>query len=322
METRANHVWVGAVTLGLLALIAAVILWIARINDGGRHEYDIFFKQSVDGLSRGSGVTFSGVPVGQVVEIELWKKDPSFVRVRIAVEKGSPIQLGTTATIQGSFTGVSNIQLEGASKDAPVLSCKGELAQACPEGVPVIPTKRGGLGELLNSAPVLLERLATLTERLSQVFSDKNLAAIDGILANTNRMTGGLADATPEFRATLMELQGTLVDARKALAAFESTTMATNETLNGEGKAMLVQFRQSLKSIETVANQLNGLVGDTRPAARQLQANTLPQAEAAIRDLRASTKALRDLTEKLTNEGAGSLLGGQRLPDYKPGRNR
>ena len=322
METKANHVWVGAITLALLALVAAVILWIARLNEGGRHEYDIFFKQAVDGLSKGSAVNFSGVPVGQVNQIELWSKDPSFVRVRIAVEPDVPIRVGTTATIQGSFTGVSTIQLEGASKDAPELTCEGEAAKAaCPEGVPVIPTKRGGLGELLNSAPVLLERLATLTERLTLVFSDKNLASLESILANTDRMTGGLADSTPQFRATMAELQGTLIDARKALIAFETTTMATNETLNGEGKAMLVQFRQSLKSIEVVANQLNGLVGDSRPAAKQLQATTLPQAEAAIRDLRASTKALRDLTEKLNNEGAGSLLGGQRLPDYKPGRN-
>ena len=119
----------------------------------------------------------------------------------------------------------------------------------------------------------------------------------------------------------MAELQLTLVDARKALAAFELTTMETNQTLNGEGRAMLVQFRQSLKSIEVVANHLGGLVSDSRPAAKQLQSNTLPQAEAAIRDLRASTKALRDLTEKLNNDGAGSLLGGQRLPDYKPRRN-
>lgn len=320
METRANHVWVGAVTLGLLALIAGVILWVARLNEGSRKEYDIFFKQSVDGLSRGSSVNFSGVPVGQVTEIELWRKDPGFVRVRIAVEEGVPVRVGTTATMQGSFTGVSIVQLEGASRDAPELTCKGEQDPACLEGVPVIPTKRGGLGELLNSAPVLLERLATLTERLTLVFSDKNLAAINGILSNTDRMTGDLANTTPQFRAVMAELQLTLVDARKALAAFELTTLETNQTLNGEGRAMIVQFRQSLKSIEVVANQLGGLVNDSRPAAKQLQSNTLPQAEAAIRDLRASTKALRDLTEKLNTEGAGSLLGGQKLPDYKPER--
>ena len=69
------------------------------------------------------------------------------------------------------------------------------------------------------------------------------------------------------------------------------------------------------------AKDLNGLIGDTRPAARQLQANTLPQAEAAIRDLRSTTKSLRDLTEKVNSGGAGSLLGGQKLPDYKPRGN-
>ncbi len=321
METKAKHVWVGAVTLGLLALILAVIVWIARLNESNKQEFDIFFKQSVDGLSKGSAVSFQGVAVGQVTELELWTKDPGFVRVRIAVEKGTPIRVGTTATMQGSFTGVSNIQLEGADKNAPELSCKGEQAGACPEGVPVIPTKRGGLGELLNSAPVLLERLATLTERMSLVFSDKNLAAFDGILANTNRATAGLADSAPQMRATLAELQLTLVDARKALAGFEQVAGTTNNLLDGETRQMIVQFRQSLKSIEVAAANLNGLIGDTRPAARQLQANTLPQAEAAIRDLRSTTKSLRDLTEKVNSGGVGSLLGGQKLPDYKPRGN-
>ncbi len=321
METRANHVWVGAVTLALLAVIIVAILWIARLNEGNKNEYDIFFKQSVDGLSKGSAVSFQGVAVGQVKQIELWPKDPSFVRVRIAVDKDTPIRIGTTATMQGSFTGVSNIQLEGASKDAPKLTCKGEQAGACPEGVPVIPTKRGGLGELLNSAPVLLERLATLTERLTLVFSDKNQASLERILSNTDRMTAGLADASPQFKATMAELQLTLADARRALTGFEQVAGTTNNLLNGETRQMIDQFRLSLKSIERTSDNLNGLVGDARPAAKQLQNTTLPQAEAAIRDLRSSTKALRDLTEKLNNDGAGSLLGGQKLPDYKPKGN-
>ncbi len=317
METRANHVWVGAVTLALLALVAATILWIARLNEGNKHDYDVFFKQSVDGLSKGSSVSFQGVAVGQVKEIELWPKDPSFVRVRIAVNKDTPIRVGTTATMQGSFTGVSNIQLEGANRNAPELTCKGELAGACPEGVPVIPTKRGGLGELLNSAPVLLERLATLTERMTMVFSDKNQASLERILVNTDRLSGGLADATPQFRATMAELQLTLADARKALVTFEATTGIANDVLNGEGRQMIAQFRKTLRSVEKTSDNLDQLVGDVRPAAKQLQDTTLPQAEAAIRDLRASTKALRDLTEKVNNDGAGTLLGGQPLPDYK-----
>ena len=41
-------------------------------------------------------------------------------------------------------------------------------------------------------------------------------------------------------------------------------------------------------------------------------------AEATLRDLRATSKALRQVTEKIENQGAGALLGGPKLPDYEP----
>ena len=319
METKAKNVWVGVVSLALLALLAFAIVWMARLGEGSRHEFDIFFKQSVDGLAKGSSVTFSGVPVGQVKQIELWEKDPSYVRVRIAVDKEVAIRVGTTATMQGSFTGVSNIQLEGASKDAPLITCGTQDRRAsCPEGVPVIPTKRGGLGELLNSAPVLLERLATLTERFTEVLSDKNQASMQNILANTDRLTGGLADASPEMRKTLQELQGTLVEARGALAGFQQIAGSTDRMMNEDIRPLVGQANNSLKSIDRASTELNGLLGDMRPGAKRLSEQTLPEAEAAIRDLRATTKALRGMTEKLNEQGAKGLIGGQQLPDYKP----
>ena len=184
METRANHVWVGAVTLLILGALALFIVWLARLGGGAQNEYDIFFKQSVAGLANGSSVDFAGVPVGQVNQIELWDKDPEFVRVRIKVKESVPILVGTTATIQGSFTGVSTITLDGARTGAPPISCE---TTACTEGVPIIPpTTGGGFGAVLASAPLLLERLATLTERLTMLLSDRNQEEISQILANTN----------------------------------------------------------------------------------------------------------------------------------------
>ena len=315
METRANYVWVGAVTLAVLAALALFVVWIARWGEGAQKDYDIFFKESVSGLANGSQVAFAGVPVGQVSQIALWDKDPEFVRVRISVKEEVPILVGTAATIQGSFTGVSTILLDGARSGAPPISCE---TTACTEGVPIIPPKDGGLNALLSNAPLLLERLATLTERLTQLLDDENQGEIAGILANTNQMTADLAQAAPQFEATMAELQVTLREASEALDEFEKVTASTDRLLNQEGAALADQLRTTLKQAGNASEELQGVLAEARPATKQLTESTLPAAEATLRDLRATSKALRDVTEKIDEKGAGALLEGQPLPEYEP----
>ena len=315
METRSNYVWVGAVTLVLLAVLAAFIIWLSRLNQGDTKQYDIFFDQSVDGLAKGSAVTFSGVPAGQVELIELWKKNPQFARVRIKIDDDIPILVGATATIQSSFTGVAKIQLDGSRVGAKPITCE---TTACPEGKPVIPPKAGGLGQLLSSAPVLLERLTTLTDRLNELLGDKNQASIAGILANTDRLTKNVADASPQIEGTLAGLQETLKTANSSLAEFQKTMKSANSLIDGQGKQIAQQLKETLAAADTAAKSLQAALDDTRPAAHQFATTTLPSAEATLRDLRATSEALRKVTEKLDNQGAGAVLGGKGLPEYKP----
>jgi phospholipid/cholesterol/gamma-HCH transport system substrate-binding protein len=315
METRANHLWVGAVTLVLLAMLAAFIVWIARLGEGKQDEFDIFYGQSVSGLAQGSQVSFAGVPVGQVTEIALAKGNPEFVRVRIKVRSDVPILVGTQATIQASFTGVSTILLDGARKDNPEITCE---TTACPEGRPVIPPGRGGFGEIVANAPLLLERLATLTEQLNIILGPDNQEEIAGILRNSNRLTGGLADATPELTANLKQFQETMKEFNETLDAVEKVALSTDDLINKEGSPLAEELRGTLKSANAALASLSATLEDTRPAARQLRTTTLPAAEATLQDLRATSRALRSITEKLESEGAGALVGGKSLPDYKP----
>lgn len=312
METRANHIWVGIVTILLLAALAALLIWIARISQHQQNEYDIFFKQSVDGVVKGSTISYSGVPAGQVKDIALWEKDPSFVRVRIKVDQKVPILQGTSASLQGSFTGITTIQLAGAVKGAPLITEPG------PAGVPVIPTRRSGLGELLSNAPLLLERLASLTERMTLLLSDKNQKSFGNILANAETLTGNLAAASPEVKRALAELQITLKQATVTLASVDKLAGSADGMINDQGNGIAKQLRQTLGSAQAAADELQATLTDVRPAARKLHEHTLPAVEAAARDFGAAAKSLREVTDKITDRGVSSIVGSPRLPDYKP----
>jgi phospholipid/cholesterol/gamma-HCH transport system substrate-binding protein len=323
METRSNHVLVGSVVLILLAVLALFIVWLARLGGGHEREYDIFYKQSVDGLSAGSAVNFSGVPSGQVKEIAFWKPDPSLVRVRISVKDEVPILEGTTASIQGSFTGPSTVQLDGAAKGAPPIACPAENPRAaCPLGVPVIPTKTGGLGALLSSAPRLLERISTLTERLSDLLGDKNQNSIAGILANTNRLSKALADRGPEIAATLAETRIAIQKAGVASQQIGELAATTNGVLANDIKPTIANLNRTITSAGKSVETLDATIGDARPGLQAFSKKTIPEVGQLVGDLRIMAASLASVAEKLDQGGAASLVGSPKLPDYKPSKKK
>ncbi len=309
METRSNHILVGGVVLGLLVLVLVFILWIAHISGGSENKYDIFFKSSVDGLAKGSSVTFNGVPTGKIETIALLPKSPQFVRVRISVEKDTPILQGTTATIAGvGFTGVSQINLQGAMQGAPPITEPG------PNGVPVIPTKPGALGELLNSAPQLLQNLSALTERLTALLSDRNQASVAGILANTEKISKALADRSPEIAATLADARIAIRQAGDAAEQFGKLA----GTVNGNAGPLLRNLNDAVAQADKTLASLNVVLTEARPGVQAFSKTTIPEVGQLVKDLRAMTESLGAVAAKIDQNPASAILGGRKLPDYNP----
>jgi phospholipid/cholesterol/gamma-HCH transport system substrate-binding protein len=319
METRSNHVLVGSVMLILLAMLVLFSIWIARVSAKQDKVYDILFHQSVDGVNKGSQVSYSGVPVGQVKDIQLWRDDPQFVRVRISVTPETPILEGTSATVQGSFTGTSTIQLNGGKKGAPPIACPAEHPELdCPAGAPLIPPKPGGFGAILANAPQLLDRLSTLTERLTELLNDRNQVSIGHILANTDRLTEALADRSGDIGQTLTE---TRVAIQKAGAAADQIA-ALAQTANGKLAEVDLQttmgnLNKAIASAQQSMATLDDVLKEAKPGVSNFSRSTLPEVGRLVHDLREVTGNLNELSTRFGSGGATGLLGRERLPDYK-----
>ncbi|HEY0112219.1 MAG TPA: MlaD family protein [Allosphingosinicella sp.] len=331
METRSNHLLVGSVVLGVIAALILFIVWLSQAAGGSEKQYDIFFKQAVDGLAEGSAVTFSGVPVGQVKSINLEPSAPEFVRVRIAVKDEAPILRGTTATIKGvGFTGVSQIQLDAPEQDprrrrvqSTALVCRENDPKAsCPYGVPVIPTKPGGVGALLESAPELLNRVSTLTLRLTELLGDRNQASIAAILENTSTISRNLAERSDEIAATLAEARIAIRQTGAAVEEMGQLANTTDQTLQRDVRPLIGDLRKTVRAAEGSMENLNGAIADARPGLQAFSKQTIPEVGQLVRDLREMSAALSSVAQRLDQQGVGGIIGGQTLPDYKPRKQK
>jgi phospholipid/cholesterol/gamma-HCH transport system substrate-binding protein len=312
METKRSSIIVGAVTLALVAALFAFILWLSRFQTGGREEYDMFFKQSVAGLSVGSSVSFSGVPVGQVERIALMPESPEFVRVRISVSPDVPILEGTTATLQASgFTGVSVIQLEGAMRGAA------PITQPGPYGVPVIPTRASGFGQILETAPEVVERASVLIARLNEVLSDDNRANFARILESVDMTASEVSRQSPKLGATLDEAQATLRSATAAADRVAKLAETGDALLGQDGKAAIAELGAAAKSTQAAADRLDRLLATAEPGIETVTTDTIPELNRLLAELRSAATSLDTLADKAATDPA-SLLSGRSLPDYQP----
>jgi phospholipid/cholesterol/gamma-HCH transport system substrate-binding protein len=313
VETRSNYVMVGAVTVALLVGVLLFIVWLAGLSNKQTKCYDVYFSQGVGGLNKGSNVSFSGVPVGQVQKISLLPNRPEFVWVRIEVDQQTPVLQGTTAQIHGvGFTGVSEIQLAGAERGhAPI-------EQMGPQGCPVVPASSGGISALLNSAPELIDRIQRLTERLTELLSDKNQNSISDILENIDKTSKVLADRAPDLADTLKETKIAAQNAGIAAQRIAILSDSTNRLVNEQGRPAAEDLRKSIASIQQAADNLNGMISDARPGVQNFSKSTLPEANKLVHDLRELTQSLQSVSDRVNQQGIGGTLGPAKLPDYKP----
>ncbi len=166
----------------------------------------------------------------------------------------------------------------------------------------------------------MLERLSTLTERLTNILSDKNQQSIEQILDNVEGLSGSLAAQAPDLQAAIQESRSTLAKAGVAADQLAALSGNANALLNDDGKPMMAELRKTLVSANGSLNALETTLKSTDPAIQTLNTQTLPEINQLARDLRQLSSSLKNVTERLDQQGVGGLVSAPELPDYKPGK--
>lgn len=307
METKANYVLIGAFTLvaGLALLLFG--LWAAKYSsDRTWQNYRVVFREAVTGLSVGSPVQYNGIAVGSITELTLAPNDPRQVVARLRINSTTPIKTDTRAKLAiTSITGPAIIQLSGGTPESPALT---EIDRS---DAPIILTTPSALQNITDTAN-------RIVERLDQVLSDRNVAAISTMLRNMETLSGSIADRD-------QGLQALLVSARDAARKLDATLDTTNGTIKRLDQNLVQQLPPildkldaTLAQLDSAAGNANGILGENRAAINSFANDGLAQLGPTLTELRGLVRDLRRVSDRLENNPARYLLGRDAPKEFEP----
>ena len=138
-----------------------------------------------------------------------------------------------------------------------------------------------------------------------------------GFSKNTNRLSDALADRGPEIAATLAQTRIAIQQAGDAAQSIGQLANTTNGVLADDVQPAMANLNSAIASAKQSADTLNGAIQDARPGLKTFSNQTIPEANRLVRDLRVTATALSSIAQKVDQQGATSLIGSQKLPDYK-----
>jgi paraquat-inducible protein B len=296
MSRKANPTVIGAFVVGAVVIsVAAVMILTSGQLFQQKLTVLMHFDGSVKGLSVGAPVSFRGVEIGTVTNIEIVVSpeqdaripvtaeiDPSaFTLVgfdrRISIgefrqsiydscrEEGLRAQL----QMQSLLTGQLFIQLDYFPDTEPRFVEAENIAE-----IPTIPTALQELGSMLEGIDVneLIASIDRALDSVAELAGDEHIRStmqsIDHAFQEISRLVNKLDDRTAGLAPVLTEGQATLSQATETLAAAEKTFVKATETL-APVKSLVAEDSELLESVDaalaamTDAAQAIGALAET-----------------------------------------------------------
>lgn len=295
MKEKLNFILVGVFVLALgLALIVGV-LWLGAGGPKLDHKlYLTYMTESVYGLSKDAAVTYRGVEVGRVRNIDLDPDHTERVRLLLEIRADVPIREDTVAMldVQG-LTGLAHVDLEGGEGVAPALQPKAGEKYA------VIPSRTSLREQWSRTLTQLLANLSDTSERLNRLLQDRYLDEV------------------------LQDLQSTLSNTREVSDRMLHILEQVDRDVVSQLPVMVEQLHVSVASLEQMAQQitttskaLDQLIINSGGELEHFTAQSLPEASALVVELRQAAENLRRFSEEVERHPEILLRG---APEPRPG---
>ena len=307
METKVNYAAVGVFVLILSAALIGGILWLSS-GGAARKVYEVYYTymaESVSGLNPDAPVRYRGVEVGRVRRIELAPENIEQVRLTMDIERGTPVRVDTVAIMRTQgLTGIAYIDLIKGRQDSPPLVAKPG------EDHPVIRSGPSLLERLDSAVTTLLTNVNRSSENFNALTDQANRRAITQILADLEAVSRALA-------ARSGQIDSGLTNAARA--------MENAARLTGEVSQLVERVHRSADAFDTMTGEVaragasaNDALDAARVEARRFAAETLPEAQLLVTELRDLTGSLRRFSEQL-ERNPSVLLYGKPAPKRAPG---
>ena len=281
---------VGVFVLLALALGGYFVYWLGTSKEPDNvRRYQVYFEDSVRGLTKGSSVLYMGVKVGRVYDIRLNESRPNEVEVIIDVKDTTPMRTNTRASVQmQGLTGLAFVSLEQAPE-------AGQPLQYPAQGLPEIPSRESQLSKLFESAPALMEQVTDLTRSINNLFSEENVAHVSSILARADQASRNLEPAMQEMTSLLQETR----QAMQQMNAVATSLRRTNERLEPEIVGTVQNVQTTAQNMARVTEELERLISDNRQGVNRFVNEDLADFGLLINESRRAAQEIERLAESL-----------------------
>lgn len=292
METRAHHLLIGSVALGLVGALVLFLLWVGKMEFNREYQfYDLVFEGSVSGMKVAGDVLYNGIKVGEITQIDLDEDNPNNVQVRVRVRKDTPVKDDSYASMEmQGLTGVAALLISGGSEKANPLVAEAD------QPFPVIKTRKSTFQELFAGTPQLINQGNVLLARVNEFVNEQNRKVFADTLIDINRLAKNLANASDKLDSI-----STNID---ALAKNANTLIA------GDAKA-------TLSDVRGVAGDLRQIMADARQPLRDFARSGLPELLLLISDTRQMIGTVDRAAQRLESNPS-SFLFGDKASEYQP----